>query len=57
LLSITPRTVYKHMESLRRKFNVRTSSELRDAASEMGLVDVLPPSIFNEKTSIYLNQR
>lgn len=57
LLGITPRTVYKYMESLRKKFNARTSSELRDIAREMGLVDVLPPSIFSEKVSVYLNNK
>jgi len=56
-LKITPGTVYKTMESLREKFNVRTSSELRDKAREMGLLDVLPLRVFNEGLSISLNQK
>ncbi|WP_158903587.1 PAS domain-containing protein [Burkholderia sp. L27(2015)] len=56
VLNITPRTVYKYTESLRRKFDVRTSSELKDKAREMGLLDVIPLGVFNESISISLNQ-
>jgi DNA-binding CsgD family transcriptional regulator len=49
LLGITPRTVYKHMHSLREKFGAHTSAELRDQACELGYTDILPPSIFDEK--------
>jgi len=57
VLNITPRTVYKYMESLRRKFDVGTSSELKDKAREMGLLDVIPLRVFNESISISLNQK
>jgi len=30
LLDITPRTIYKHMDSLRQKFDAHTSPKLRD---------------------------
>ena len=45
-LGITQRTIYKHMESLRSKFAVHTSSELRDKASEMGFVGIIPERLF-----------
>ena len=49
LLDITPRTVFKHMTAIREKFEVGTTSELRDKATEMGLIHVLPQGIFDPK--------
>ncbi|WP_158900013.1 PAS domain-containing protein [Burkholderia sp. L27(2015)] len=55
LLDITPRTVFKHMTALREKFEVSTTAELRDKATEMGLIHVLPQGIFDPKLVASLN--
>jgi len=55
LLGITPRTVFKHMTALREKFEVCTTAELRDKATEMGLVHVLPQRVFDQKLSASSN--
>jgi DNA-binding CsgD family transcriptional regulator len=55
LLDITPRTVFKHMTALREKFEVGTTAELRDKATEMGLIHVLPQGIFEPKLAASLN--
>jgi len=57
MLGITPRTVYKYASVLRDKFAVRTSAELRDVASERGLVHILPPRLFDPRICADLNRR
>lgn len=57
MLGITPRTVYKYASILRDKFAVRTSAELRDAASARGFVDILPPRLFDPRICTELNRR
>jgi DNA-binding CsgD family transcriptional regulator len=48
ILSISPRTVYSHVENIKLKLNCHTKSELVDMAYQTGLAYELPSSFSNE---------
>jgi len=57
ILNITPRTIYKHTFSLRDKFSVGTSSELKEKAMELGFTNTIPESIFDIKIINFINKK
>ena len=52
ILGVSHRTVESYLEMLRIKFNCKNRCELLDAAIEVGMLEVIPKTIFNYQLSI-----